>query len=267
MKLPDLTVTVLDAVGELLGQQLLQRDARLQALEGRPLPEPGAPGRQGDKGDTGDKGDRGDTGDAGAAGIGVDSPAWKTGVHRAGVIAQHHLGQHFRALVDTASEPPGADWQRVGSGGFRLTGGFTEGRQYEDGDLFVRDFGLFLQHKGEAHLWAGRGGKGDPGPRGLPGDPGKDGKDGLDGAVLQAIEVRGATLVVVQRRPSGALSELVVDLMPFLEATTFALQDKFDAQLQQLRNECEERIAKALQQAATPRNGRAGHQPPPKDAQ
>jgi len=258
MKLPDLTVTVLDAVGELLGQQLLQRDARLQALEDRPPPEPGRPG---DKGEPGPPGDA-IKGEPGAAGVGLDSPAWKAGVHRTGVLVQHHLGQHFRALADTASEPPGADWQRMGSGGFRLTGGFTEGRQYEDGDLFVRDFGLFLWHKGEAHLWAGRGGKGDPGQRGLQGDPGKDGKPGLDGAVLQAIEVRGATLVVVQRRPTGALSELVVDLMPFLEATTFALQDKFDAQLQQVRDECDERIAKALQQAATPRNGRAGHLPP-----
>jgi hypothetical protein len=259
-KLPD--IQILEAVGELLGEQLLAHDLRLKALEERPTIPPLHHVQDGEKGDPGHKGDRGDKGDCGPAGIGLDSPAWKTGVHRAGVLVQHHLGQYFRALVDTASEPPDAHWQRMGSGGFRLTGGFAEGRQYEDGDLFVRDFGLFLWHAGEAHLWAGRGGKGDPGPRGNPGDPGKDGKPGLDGAVLQAIEVRGATLVVVQRRPTGALSELVVDLMPFLEATTFALQDKLYAQLQQLRNECEERIAKALQQAAAPRNGRAGHQPP-----
>jgi hypothetical protein len=259
-KLPD--INILEAVGELLGQQLLQVNARLLALEDRPPPEPSAPGRQGEKGDTGDRGEKGDSGQVGAPGIGLDSPAWKAGVHREGALVQHHIGQHFRALRDTASEPPGDDWQRMGNGGFRLAGGFTEGRQYEDGDLFVRDFGLFLMHKGEAHLWAGRGGKGDPGQRGLQGDPGKDGKPGLDGAVLQAIEVRGATLVVVQRRPSGALSDLVVDLMPFLEATTFALQDKFAADLQQVKDECEDRIAKALQQAATPRNGRAGHLPP-----
>ncbi len=296
-RLPD--IAVLDAVGELLGRELLARDARLKALEDRPPPaqgdkgekgergEKGEPGPAGDsiKGDKGDKGELGEKGEQGeqgvqgipgesvrgeqgqpgkdgAAGLGVDSPVWVTGVHREGAIVQHHIGQHFKALRDTASEPPGDDWQRLGRGGFRVTGGFSEQRTYLDGDLFTRDFGQFLHFNGEAHLLAGRGGKGDAGQRGLQGDPGRDGKDGHDGAVLHHVEVRGSTLMIVQRTPNGSLFDMPVDLMPFLEATAFALQDKFAQQLQELRDDMENRIAKALEKPARGRNGAVGHQPP-----
>lgn len=282
MSLPD--TQILEAVGTLLGQQLLIRDARLKALEDREG-EPGRDGKDGidgkdaepakdgingvdgkdgtngtdgKDGTDGTDGTNGKDGQDGAAGIGLDSPAWVAGVHREGVIVQHHIGQHFRAIRDTASEPPGPDWQRMGQGGFRLTGGYSEALEYLDGDLFVRDFGLFLQHKGEAHLWAGRGGKGEPGQRGGKGEDGKDGKAGQDGAVLQAVEVRGSTLVIVQRRPDSTLSDLSVDMMPFLEATAYALQDKFAAQIRQLREDCEDRISKALESPAVPRNGHQG---------
>lgn len=287
--LPDLVV--LEAVGDILGAELSTRDARLAALEAREL-EPGPPGRKGDpgepgepggpglkgdpgepgasiKGDPGEPGLKGDPGEPGGRGepghdgTGIDSPPWKPGVYREGAPVQHHLGQYFRALRDTASEPPGDDWQRVGSAGFRLVGGHAEGRQYLQGDLFVRDFGLFCWHAGEAHLWIGRGAKGEPGQRGLPGEPGARGKDGLDGALIETIEVRGSRMVLVQRRPGGGTNEILVDMVPLLEGVLSASRDVSERAVRSVTDDYEARIARLEQLVAAQipkrRNGAANH--------
>ena len=282
MKAPD-TVT-LEAVGAVLARELDAVVGRILVLEQRPSPvdgepgldgEPGragvdgAPGKDGANGERGEPGELGETGASGKdgaagrdgadgasgrdgePGIGLNSPAWRAGVYRAGVIVQHHIGQHFRARVDTASEPPNAtDWERMGAGGFRLTGGYAEGRQYLDGDLFVRDFGLFLWHAGEAHLWAGRGGRGEPGQRGAAGEPGKPGRDGLDGAVIEAAELRGTTLVFVQRRPDGRMTDYAVDLMPFVESSLWALKQSMEQQFKAMQENLEANLQTALEQIA-----------------
>lgn len=218
-----LALRILGATGRAVGRSLKPILARLTALELK-APEPGPPGIPGEAGSDGEDGAPGrdgidgEPGAAGKDGVGIDAAAWKPGIFREGVLVQHHIGQHFRALRDTAGEPPGEDWQRMGSAGFRVTGGFSEAREYLDGDLFVRDFGLFLWHAGEAHLCAGRGGKGDPGQRGAAGMDGKSGRDGRDGAVIEAFEIRGSNLVLVQRKPNGSLHDVAVDLLPAMEA-------------------------------------------------
>jgi len=208
----------------------------------------GPPGPAGPPGESvrGDMGPPGDQGATGLCGAGIDSPAWAPGIHREGVLVQHHLGQHFRARKDTASEPPGEDWERIGTAGFRLAGGFMEGRQYLEGDLFVRDYGLFVWSAGEAHLWAGRGAKGDPGPRGIPGQNGAPGKAGDDGASIEAFEVRGSKVVIVQRTAGGEMRDFVVDLVPTLEATLEIFQNRLEIEVQRMEERFDVRLAKAL---------------------
>lgn len=285
MKLPD--SATLEAVGRVLGRELGARDARIVALEQR-APVPGPVGPQGERGErgepgaaiTGAQGERGERGEAGAPGrdgqsivgpagpagergerghdgAGLDSPAWRPGVYRAGAIVQHHIGQHFRARVDTAAEPPGEEWERLGGGGFRLVGGFKEGATYLDGDLFVRDFGLFCWSAGAAHLWAGRGARGERGERGPAGDAGEPGRDGLDGCVVEAAELRGHTLVFVQRGPSGRMSAIEVDLMPFLQACAEALRDRMAEEFARLEATLDERVALAMAAHAPPTRARA----------
>ena len=132
--------------------------------------EPGPAGEPGAKGDPGAPGDPGARGESGPAGAGIDAPPYRRGaVYREGVVVQHNLGQYFMALRDTAQDPNGedfagsSDWTRVGSAGLRLAPPFSEGRQYRDGDLFVKDFSLFAWFAGEAWLMASRGRPGDPG--------------------------------------------------------------------------------------------------------
>lgn len=185
----------------------------------------GPSGASGEPGKDGQPGADGQPGQPGRDGAGIDAPKWAAGVYRSGVVVQHHLGQYFRALKDTAGEPPGDDWERVGSTGFRLTGGFSETRQYLDGDLFVREFGLFLWHGGEAHLWAGRGGKGDTGPRGERGMPGSNGRDGRDGTDIEAMEMRGGMLAVVTRDAAGVLRDHAVDLVPLMQSCLEVARD------------------------------------------
>ncbi|MDM0079229.1 hypothetical protein QTI17_01360 [Variovorax sp. J31P179] len=180
--MPDLMV--LDAVGTLLGQQLALRDKQIKALEKR-LDEGLQP--------------------------------WQPGVHRAGTRVQHHVGQHFRALKDTAAEPPGDDWQRFGSGGFRIMGGFQEGRTYLDGDLFMRDFGTFLWHGGAAHLLAGRGAKGDAGPR------------GKDGSEVVGLKLAGSRIVLTLRDARGDRA-IETDLITLIEQMGSVVHDSIAAE-------------------------------------
>ena len=94
----------------------------------------------------------------GQDGAGIEAPQWVPGIHRHGAIVQAYFGQYFRALKDTAAEPyANADWERIGSAGFHLADPWLDGKTYLPGDLFVRDFGLFVWTDAGAQLLVGRG--------------------------------------------------------------------------------------------------------------
>jgi hypothetical protein len=166
-------------------------------------------------------------GEDGAPGAGIAAPLWAPGIHRQGVIVQAYFGQYFRALKDTSAEPyASADWERVGCAGFHLAEPWAEGRTYQPGDLFVRDFGLFAWTEDGAQLLVGRG---RPGDRGLKGDKGKDGadgRDGRDGAAFQTFELQGTMLAVVMRNIDGGLHAATVDLLPVFETLGEAIEER-----------------------------------------
>jgi hypothetical protein len=211
----------------LIGTYVREEVAKLQPSAGAPGPrgergEPGLPGDPGEPGRAGEHGERGERGERGADGAGLDAPAWTPGtICREGAAVHHHIGQTFRALRDTAEEPGTGDaWERIGRGGFRLAAPWVEGASYADGDLFVRDFGLFLQWNGEASLLVGRGPRGERGIRGERGEPGRSGRDG---ATLAGVELHEARLVVSWREGSSAtLHETGADFAPLLEHTLTA---------------------------------------------
>jgi hypothetical protein len=145
----------------------------------------------------------------GEDGLGIDSKTWTPGVYRDGAVVQHHIGQYFKALKDTAEEPgDSADWERVGNAGFRFAKAFSPEIVYKDGDLFIKDYGLFGVFNGESRLLAGRGAKGDKGEKGLPGGNGRDGKDGSE---VIAFESKGLSAALVTRSSSGELVTHSID--------------------------------------------------------
>ena len=161
-------------------------------------------------------------------------------MYREGVVVQHNLGQYFMALRDTAQDPNGedfagsSDWTRVGSAGLRLAPPFSEGRQYRDGDLFVKDFSLFAWWAGEAWLVASRGRPGDPGRKGEVGSPGRDGRDG---ATVEAFELRDTRLALVVRQ-GDQMVPLTVDFMPLVDQVMQAVRERLvqlQAQIDALR--------------------------------
>ena len=102
----------------------------------------GPAGPQGERGETGPQGavgEKGDRGVNGETGIGHDSPVWlRKTVYREGTVVQHYIGQVFKALTDTFGEPGvSEDWERVGAGGFRITGAYDAARKYLVGDLYT----------------------------------------------------------------------------------------------------------------------------------
>ncbi len=199
----------------LIGSFVREEVAKIKPMPG-PAGERGPAGSPGERGDQGEPGPPGARGERGADGAGLEAPAWSPGIWREGATVQHHLGQFFRAQRDTADEPGAGDaWARLGTLGFRLAPPWVEGATYGDGDLFVRDFGLFLQHGGEASLLVGRGPRGERGVRGERGEPGHDGRDG---ATLAGVELRDAALVVTWRDggAAGRTHETEVDFEPLL---------------------------------------------------
>jgi hypothetical protein len=192
---------------------LLALEKRFDALSLMPGPQ-GAPGREADplevaKALAGDqafvaltKGQDGASGKDGNDGAGMEAPQWQAGaVYRKGTVVVANIGQHFRALQDTASSPGEPDhWQRLGTGGFRHRGTFDKDATYAEGDLFVQDFGTFCIVNGTPMVLAGRGAAGRPGERGLPGQKGADGKDG---STIIGAQVTGFKLVLVQESASG----------------------------------------------------------------
>jgi HK97 family phage portal protein len=162
----------------------------------------GAPGIDGAPGGPGVQGEKGLDGAPGLDGAGLHAPVWAAGVHREGVLVQHHLGQTFRALRDTASEPSpvdgtlSPDWERIGCAGLRFVRGFDKERSYVDGDLFVRDFATFMHFGGTSHLLSARGGTGSRGERGERGERGTDGRNGADGIGIEDVLLADDGLVI-----------------------------------------------------------------------
>jgi hypothetical protein len=162
----------------------------------------GAPGLDGAPGGPGIQGENGLDGAPGLDGAGLHAPVWVAGVHREGVVVQHHLGQFFRALRDTASEPApvdgtaSPDWARIGRSGLRFVHGFDKDRSYVDGDLYLRDFATFLHLDGSARLMSARGGAGPKGERGDRGNDGRHGRDGQNGVGVEDVLIADEGLVI-----------------------------------------------------------------------
>lgn len=171
------------------------------------------------------RGDKGDEGPRGPAGAGLFSPVWELGkVHRQGAIVQHHIGQFFQAQADTVEEPgPNAvDWVRLGTAGFRMTGGFDSTVTYADGDLYVKDFGLFLHQAGAATCIAARGSQGKEG---------RKGDAGADGASIDVVELKGSRLALVWKQADGSQRVDEVDFVPMLEASLEVVQEALVARM------------------------------------
>ena len=146
-------------------------------------------------------------------GLGLETKQYDGSIFREGSFVTHNFGQFFKALKDTNAEPgTSEDWERVGSAGFRFTGPYDAEKQYEDGDLFVKDYGLFIHYKGESTLWVGRGPQGKRGQKGLAGKDGIDGKDGKDGSTFIGVEYKNGKIVMVTSDDS-----FIGDLTPILE--------------------------------------------------
>lgn len=155
----------------------------------------------------------GKDGKDGADGAGIDAPQWEAGaVYRQGAVVTANIGQHFRALKDTASSPEEPEhWARIGTWGFRHRGAFKAEAAYADGDFYVKDFGTFVVIRGESVLFAPRGAKGE---RGDPGLRGAKGEDGRNGATIIGAQTQGFKLVLVQQDADGAIDHLEADFGP-----------------------------------------------------
>jgi hypothetical protein len=118
------------------------------------------------------RGEKGDRGNDGSDGLGIEVKLWEPGVYREGTFTMANLGQFFKAVRDTASEPgKSADWARVGSFGFSWKGVKKDGVEYQDGDLYIDGGSTFLFINGKGRIFA---------QRGTPGQQGPAGKDGAD---------------------------------------------------------------------------------------
>jgi len=216
----------------------------------------GADGKDGIDGKDGESivGPAGADGIDGNDGVGIDVPIWTDGVYREGALVQAHHGQYFKALRDTASNVDSEDWERVGTAGFRMTGAFDDERKYEIGDLFIKDFGLFLSNGEEHKVVAGRGPQGKKGEKGLPGKDGldgADGKDGKDGDNFDCIELNGTNLVVVMKSADGEVVTKTVDLSPVLDVAaevTKSIETKTQDKLIDAWNEQAKNFTERLQQ-------------------
>ena len=220
----------------------------------------GPQGERGEKGDPGEsiegpqgnEGVQGEKGEQGNPGTGVDVPFWSSDeVYREGVEVQHHFGQFFRATKDTAESPDDLEsWERVGSSGFRLTGPFSKEAEYRDGDLYVKDFGLFLHSSGKSTLIAGRGPEGKKGKPGATGRDGKDGADGqdgqhgADGSLIDALELRGANLVAVFKDADGTVKDHSVSLEPFLTTAALVTKEAAETEKKSIIDEADQYVRK-----------------------
>lgn len=181
------------------------------------------------------RGDDGGDGTDGNDGAGIDAPLWVPGaVYRKGAAVAANIGQHFRALQDTASatDDP-AHWERIGCGGFRHRGAFDKDAAYVDGDLFANGFNTFVVVDGVQRLMAGRGpvgAKGDPGARGERGDAGRD------GASIIAAQATGFKLVLVVQTADG-VENIEADFGDAFRALAGDVVAELATQVRDLRDE------------------------------
>jgi hypothetical protein len=160
-------------------------------------------------------GKAGERGEKGSDGLGLEVKTWSPDVYREGTYVTHHIGQFFKAVKDTASEPGSDDaWIRIGKSGFRHCGSFDADCQYQDGDTYIKNYGWFVVLNGEHKLIAGRGEKGLKGERGENGLPGVAGTDGAD---IVAFETKGLAAVLITKDPKGKLSDFSIDFAPAIE--------------------------------------------------
>jgi hypothetical protein len=189
-----------------------------------PKGDPGDKGETGEQGEQGEQGPAGDTGakgESGQDGVGIEVQVWEDRVYREGDLVQYHFGQYFRATKDTAQNPDHEDWERVGNAGFRFAGAFSDDVKFLPGDLFVKDYGCFLQTEDEARLIVGRGARGLRGQKGRDGVDGKDGIDGKDGAQGDSIidvEVENDQLIISTKTAKGDTKTFGADLGPVMFA-------------------------------------------------
>jgi hypothetical protein len=173
---------------------------------------------------SGQDGQDGERGEAGEPGAGIDTKSWEPGVYRQGSIVQHNIGQYFKALKDTAEDPnESLEWERIGGAGFRFAKSFKPENIYQNGDLFVKEFGLFGMFNGEIKLLAGRG------PKGEKGETGKavDGKDGKDGCEIVAFESNGLVAALLTKDAAGDLKAHSIDFAPVIEKQLDELRKEF----------------------------------------
>jgi hypothetical protein len=124
----------------------------------------------------GPQGAQGEKGERGAVGAGIDLPLYEKGaVYREGSQIMAHLGKVYEALKDTYSQPPSADWKRIGTFGHEWRGVHKDGNVYEDGDLYIDGGSTFMWLSGKGHMVAQRG------RQGLQGEKGERGLQGLKG--------------------------------------------------------------------------------------
>lgn len=134
-------------------------------------------------GKDGKDGKDGQSGAEGRNGLGIDAKQWIPGIYRAGAIVMHAIGRYAKAGCDTTAEPgSNADWQRLGTAGFRWTGLKSDAAVYEEGDLYIDKGTTFLWTGGKGHMFSQRG------------KDGKDGKDGRNGASPVGAVVSGKSI-------------------------------------------------------------------------
>jgi len=181
----------------------------------------GEVGEKGEQGEVGPQGEAGPHGESGKDGVGIEVDVWEDRVYREGDLVQYHFGQYFRATKDTAQNPDHEDWERVGNAGFRFAGAYSDDAKFLPGDLYVKDYGCFLQTEDEARLIVGRGPKGLRGQKGRDGVDGKDGLDGKDGAQGDSIvdvEVENDQLIISTKTAKGDTKTFGADLGPVMFA-------------------------------------------------
>lgn len=75
----------------------------------------------------------------------VEQEPWQTGINREGKFVSHYVGRSYQAVCDTTDEPGDSPhWKRIGTLGFRDTGGYSEQRSYEPGDFYHKDGSTFF---------------------------------------------------------------------------------------------------------------------------
>lgn len=195
----------------------------------------GADGLHGKDGAQGPQGDAGPQGLPGEAGAGIDAPVWHDfKVYREGAIVQHHFGQHFRALNDTATEPGQSDdWQRIGTAGLRWRGLKPDPETLLPGDFFIDGGSCFLQGDTKASMMVQRGAKGDRGDKGDTGPRGERGHAGRDGRSFVGGLLAGDVLTL-SADDGSTVDVTCVDIatrkeLEALRAEVFELRAELDA--------------------------------------